>query len=46
MKIPFEEALAHRLRRVYLPLFLVMLAAWVIQLTTYTDGSAMTATRA
>ncbi|ELK54840.1 MULTISPECIES: DUF2270 domain-containing protein [Haloferax] len=41
MKIPFEEALAHRLRRVYLPLFLVMLAAWVIQLTTYTDGTTL-----
>ncbi|AFK18196.1 DUF2270 domain-containing protein [Haloferax mediterranei ATCC 33500] len=39
MKIPFEEALAHRLRRVYLPLFLVMLAAWVIQLTAYTDST-------
>ncbi|WP_410765678.1 DUF2270 domain-containing protein [Haloferax sp. DFSO60] len=37
MKMSFEEALAHRLRRVYLPLFVVMLVAWVIQLTAYTD---------
>ncbi|ELZ94784.1 hypothetical protein C440_06907 [Haloferax mucosum ATCC BAA-1512] len=41
LKIPFEEALAHRLRRVYLPLFLVMLAAWVIQLTAYTDTTTL-----
>ncbi|KAB1192452.1 DUF2270 domain-containing protein [Haloferax sp. MBLA0076] len=43
MKIPFEEAVAHRLRRVYLPLFLVMLVAWIIQLTTYTDHTSLVA---
>ncbi|WP_396610685.1 DUF2270 domain-containing protein [Haloferax sp. S1W] len=43
LKIPFEEALAHRLRRVYLPLFLVMLVAWVIQLTAYADQAGLVA---
>ncbi|ELZ87620.1 hypothetical protein C453_04679 [Haloferax elongans ATCC BAA-1513] len=43
LKIPFEEALAHRLRRVYLPLFLVMLVAWVIQLTAYADQASLVA---
>ena len=35
MKVSLEEALAHRLRRVYAPLFLVMLAAWGFHLTTF-----------
>ncbi|WP_231184825.1 DUF2270 domain-containing protein [Haladaptatus sp. DYF46] len=36
MKVSLEEALAHRLRRVYAPLFFVLLVAWVFQLTAYT----------
>jgi uncharacterized membrane protein len=31
VKITTEEALAHRLRRVYLPLFTVLLGAWIIR---------------
>ncbi|GAA0247792.1 DUF2270 domain-containing protein [Haladaptatus pallidirubidus] len=38
VKVSLEEALAHRLRRVYVPLFLVLLAAWVFHLTAYTSG--------
>jgi len=38
MKVSLEEALAHRLRRVYAPLFLVMLAAWGFHLTTYAQA--------
>ena len=33
--IPFEEALAHRLRRVYLPQFVVVIVAWVFRVTVY-----------
>jgi len=35
VKITIEEALAHRLRRVYLPLFTVLLGAWVIRVTAF-----------
>lgn len=35
VSIPFEEALAHRLRRVYLPQLGLVLAAWVIRVTVY-----------
>ncbi|WP_435159612.1 DUF2270 domain-containing protein [Haladaptatus sp. DFWS20] len=35
VKVSLEEALAHRLRRVYAPLFLVLLAAWIFHLTAY-----------
>lgn len=35
LKITSEEALAHRLRRVYLPLFTVLLAAWVIRVGAF-----------
>lgn len=33
--IPFEEALAHRLRRVYIAQFGIVLAAWVFRVTVY-----------
>ena len=33
--IPFEEALAHRLRRVYLPQLGIVVAAWVFRVTVY-----------
>lgn len=36
IKISAEEAIAHRLRRVYLPLFGVLLAAWVVRITAFT----------
>lgn len=32
MKVSYEEAIAHRLRRVYLPLFTVLLAAWLFRI--------------
>jgi uncharacterized membrane protein len=35
VKITSEEALAHRLRRVYLPLFTVLLGAWVIRVSAF-----------
>ncbi|MFC7082361.1 DUF2270 domain-containing protein [Halorussus caseinilyticus] len=35
LKITAEEAVAHRLRRVYLPLFTVLLAAWVIRVVAF-----------
>ncbi len=40
-KISYEEAIAHRLRRVYLPLFTVLLAAWLVRILVTPDaGSA------
>ncbi|WP_435077739.1 DUF2270 domain-containing protein [Halococcus sp. AFM35] len=39
IKISFEEALAHRLRRVYLPLMAVLLAAWVVRITAFMPGT-------
>jgi len=33
VKISFEEALAHRLRRIYLPMLGIVLTAWVIRTT-------------
>ncbi|MFB6218803.1 MAG: DUF2270 domain-containing protein [Halobacteriaceae archaeon] len=35
MKITTEEAVAHRLRRVYLPMFGILLAAWVVRVTAF-----------
>jgi uncharacterized membrane protein len=37
LKIPVEEAIAHRLRRVYLPRFLVLLAAWPVRSTAFSE---------
>lgn len=37
LKITRMEAIAHRLRRVYLPLISVLLAAWGIRITAYAD---------
>lgn len=39
LKITMEEAMAHRLRRVYLPLFTVLLAAWLVRITAFASGS-------
>lgn len=36
-KITMEEAIAHRLRWIYLPLFAVILAAWVIRVTAFVE---------
>lgn len=37
LKITTEEAVAHRLRRVYLPLFALLNGAWVLRITAFTD---------
>lgn len=39
VKVDRGEAIAHRLRRVYLPLFSVLLAAWVVRITAFEDGT-------
>ncbi len=36
-KIIMEEAISHRLRWIYLPLFAVILAAWVIRVTVFVE---------
>lgn len=38
LKTPFVEAYTRRLRRVYLPLFLVVLAAWIVQILVTAPG--------
>ena len=38
VKITAEEAIAHRLRRIYLPLFLVLNTAWGLRITAF-DGA-------
>jgi uncharacterized membrane protein len=35
LKITFEEGIAHRLRRVYLPLFAILDGAWVLRVTAF-----------
>ncbi|WP_135536862.1 DUF2270 domain-containing protein [Halostella pelagica] len=35
LKIAAEEAIAHRLRRIYLLLFIVLLAAWIVRITAF-----------
>lgn len=35
IKISTEEAIAHRLRRIYVPLFTVLLGAWVVRVTAF-----------
>lgn len=35
IKISAEEAIAHRLRRIYLPLFTVLLVAWIVRITAF-----------
>jgi len=39
LKISTEEAIAHRLRRVYLPLFAVLLAAWFVRITAFSPSA-------
>ena len=41
LKISTEEAVAHRLRRVYLPLFTVLLAAWLARITAFSPEPVM-----
>jgi uncharacterized membrane protein len=35
LKITAEEAIAHRLRRVYLPMFAILNGAWVVRVTAF-----------
>lgn len=37
VKVSYEEALAHRLRRIYLPLLTIVLAAWAIRITVVSE---------
>lgn len=37
LKITRLEAIAHRLRRVYLPLLTILLGAWVVRITAFAD---------
>ena len=44
IKTPYSEAVGRRLRRVYLPLFLVLLVAWLFRISLYvTDQSVVAA---
>lgn len=43
VKISAGEAIAHRLRRVYLPLFAILLAAWVVRITAFSTDPMITA---
>lgn len=38
IKMPYHEAIGRRLRRVYLPLLGVMLAAWLFRIVVYSPG--------
>ncbi|ELZ32565.1 hypothetical protein C474_07087 [Halogeometricum pallidum JCM 14848] len=40
VKISYEEAIAHRLRRVYLPLFTVLLGAWLFRVLVTADAGS------
>ena len=46
LKTPFVEAYARRLRRVYLPLLYVLLAAWVARITVFTPDEGAVASAA
>ncbi|MCD2199021.1 DUF2270 domain-containing protein [Halobacterium sp. KA-4] len=39
IKVSAEEAIAHRLRRIYLPLSTVLLVAWVVRVTAFSPVS-------
>ncbi len=41
IKTPYMEALARRLRRIYLPFFMLMLAAWIFKLTAFSNQSIL-----
>ncbi|MFC7154917.1 DUF2270 domain-containing protein [Halomarina halobia] len=46
LKVTTREAVARRLRRVYLPLLAVLLAAWTYRITVFVPGEAWTETAA
>jgi uncharacterized membrane protein len=39
IKTPYIEALGRRLRRIYLPFLILMLAAWLFKLTAFNSAS-------
>ncbi|EMA45398.1 DUF2270 domain-containing protein [Halococcus saccharolyticus] len=45
IKTPYTEALARRLRRIYLPFLLLMLAAWLFKLTAFSTRPVIEAAR-
>lgn len=46
LKISMQEALAHRLRRIYFVLLLVLFLAWLFQITVFTSGQTWRETAA
>ena len=40
IKVPYIEAVARRLRRVYLPFLILMLGAWLFKIIAYSSGGA------
>jgi uncharacterized membrane protein len=44
LTIPFWQALAHRLKHVYLFLFTILLAAWALRITVFESGEPWTQT--
>nr|WP_256301066.1 DUF2270 domain-containing protein [Haloarchaeobius salinus] len=45
LKITTEEAIAHRLRRIYLPLFGLLLVAWAVRITAFATDSWLATAR-
>ncbi|MFC4408302.1 DUF2270 domain-containing protein [Haloarchaeobius iranensis] len=45
LKITTEEAIAHRLRRIYLPLFGLLFVAWVVRITAFATDSWLATAR-
>lgn len=43
IKTPFGEALAHRLRRIYLPLYGLLLVAWLFKLSSFSPEGSLVA---
>lgn len=41
LKVPYRNALSRRLRRVYLPVFAVLLAAWLFRITVLSSGQSI-----
>lgn len=44
LKVPLFEAVGRRMRRIYLPLLLVLLAAWIARVTVYTPDETVVET--
>ena len=44
LKVSMQEALSNRLRRIYLPLLVVLLAAWLFRITAFVPGEDLLTT--